>query len=34
MYVVDILQFSKKDDLGKINKNNNIIEYIENKKTF
>ena len=34
MYVVDILQFSKKDDLGKINKNNNIIEYIENKKDF
>lgn len=34
MYVVDILQFSKKDDLEKINKNNNIIEYIENKKDF
>lgn len=34
MYVVDILQFSEKDDLGKINKNNNIIEYIENKKDF
>lgn len=34
MYVVDILQFSKKDDLKKINKNNNILEYIENKKDF
>lgn len=34
MYVVDILQFSKKDDLEKINKNNNIVEYIENKKDF
>ena len=34
MYVVDILQFSKKDDLEKINENNNIIEYIENKKDF
>lgn len=34
MYVVDILQFSKKDDLEIINKNNNIIEYIENKKDF
>lgn len=34
MYVVDILQFSKKDDLEKINKNSNIVEYIENKKDF
>ena len=34
MYIVDILQFSKKDDLEKISKNNNIIEYIENKKDF
>lgn len=34
MYVVDILQFSKKDDLEKINRNNNIVEYIENKKDF
>ena len=34
MYVVDTLQFFKRDDLEKINKNNNIIEYIENKKEF
>lgn len=34
MYVVDTLQFFKRDDLEKINKNNNIIEYIENKKDF
>ena len=34
IYVIDILQFSEKDDLEKIKKNNNIIEYIENKKDF
>ena len=34
MFVMDILQFSKKEDLEVINKNNNIIEYIENKKNF
>jgi len=34
IYVIDILQFSEKDDLEKIKQNNNIIEYIENKKDF
>ena len=34
MYIIDILQFSKREDLELINKNNNIKEYIENKKDF
>ena len=34
IYVIDILQFSEKDDLEKIKQNNNIIAYRENKKDF
>lgn len=34
MYIIDILQFSTKENLELINKNNNIKEFIENKEDF
>ncbi|WP_338945925.1 hypothetical protein KST17_09295 [Fusobacterium canifelinum] len=34
MYIMDILQFSTKENLELINKNNNIKEFIENKEDF